>query len=1125
MESQTFNMKSPCLKLFFVLFVLLISGFIPARSQTGSAGISSEQFLNPPASARPRVWWHWMNGNITEHGIHEDLMWMHRAGIGGFQNFDASLGTPQIVEKRLSFMTPEWKDAFYFTAKLADSLHLEMAIAGSPGWSESGGPWVAPQDGMKKITWSETRVKGGQTINIVLPAAPAVTGTFQNIQAPSGPGLMGDIPKPPVYFKDVAVMAYKLPANDIPLSELKPIISSSAGQFNLAQLTDGDLQTTNMLPSDSVKGWAWIQFAFADPQTIKAVTVVGGGDRGPFGLNGELKDTRSLEASDDGINFKFVSFIPAGEVLQQTILIPETKAKYFRIKFKNPPTPFSFASMMGGGGAPKPPAGTDIAEINLYTATRINRFEEKDAFAPAGDLAAYPTPVSSDTIASADIINLTDKMKSDGTLSWEVPAGNWVILRFGFSLIGITNHPASPEATGLEVDKLDPVAISKYFENYLDQYQNATKGLMGNKGGLQFMVTDSWEAGAQNWTMNMEAEFQKRRGYSMLPWMPVLTGHIVVSSAASEQFLWDYRKTLSELVAIYHYDQLTAILQKYGMKRYSESHESGRALIADGMEVKRKAAVPMSAMWTPSITNGGDQTSYQADIRESASVSHLYGQNLVAAESLTAFGIGGNAWSYSPEKLKPTADLELASGLNRFVIHTSVHQPVDDKIPGLGLGPFGQWFTRNETWAEQAKVWTDYLSRSSYMLQQGKFVADVLYYYGEDNNITSLFGKKLPAIPEGYNYDFVNSDALINLISVKDGKIVTPSGMSYRLLVLDSNATKMSLPVLRRLRDLVKSGAAISGVKPTGSPSLSDDPVEYNRILHEIWGAPNERVMSGKDMSAALASLNVVPDFTYSKPSSNAKILYVHRKLPNSDIYWLDNRNDRVEKLEATFRVEGKIPEIWHAETGNKTPVSYNIENGLTKVELTLQPNEAVFVVFKDPATKSSFTLAPVTEKSLLTLSGDWDLSFQKDRGAPAAIKINALGSWTGNTDPGIKYFSGTGTYTKTFDASADWFAKGARLILDLGDVKNLAEVFLNGKPMGILWRKPFLADITHALKPGTNTLVIKVTNLWVNRLIGDQQPDVTKKITYTTIPFYNAKSPLLPSGLMGPVQIILQTE
>ena len=1110
------------MKKRLLLFVSLLTSLV-TFSQKGNISKDSifVGFLAPPKSARPRVWWHWMNGNITKDGIAKDLEWMKRSGIGGFQNFDAALATPQIVEKRLTYMTPEWKDAFHFTAKLADSLQLEMAIAGSPGWSESGGPWVKPEDGMKKIVWSETNVQGGVT-NISLAKPPGVTGPFQNLSRSAGISLEGSAKEPPAFYHDIAVIAYKIPFGDIPLNILQPAISSSGGNFSLSQLTDFDLAKTSLLPSDTVKGFAWIQFSFEKPQTIQALAVVGGGDRGPFGLNGELKDTRSLESSDDGINFHWVCYIPASNVLQQTIAVPVTTAKYFRVSFKNPPPPFSFSSMMGGKAVPpKPSPGTEIAELVLYTAPRINWMEEKDAFAPAMNLSEKATPPTNDGVALSDIIDVTNKMNADGLLNWTAPPGNWNIIRFGYSLLGINNHPASPEATGLEVDKLDPVAVKNYFHNYLDQYKNATGGLMGSKGGLQFMVTDSWEAGAQNWTGNLMQEFQKRRGYSMLPWMPVLTGHIVKNATASEQFLWDYRKTLSDLVAEYHYDQLTDILKTYGMKRYSESHEDGRALIADGMEVKRTAAVPMSAMWTSSIMNGGDLTRFIADIRESGSVAHIYGQNIVAAESLTALGIGGNAWSYSPENLKPTADLELASGLNRFVIHTSVHQPTDDKIPGLGLGPFGQWFNRHDTWADQAKVWTDYLSRSSYMLQQGKFIADVLYFYGEDNNITSLFGKKLPPVPEGYNYDFVNADALIHLLFVKDGNIVTPGGMSYRVLVLDSNAGKMSLAVLRKLGVLVKAGATITGVKPTATPSLSDDQGEFDHLVNEIWGSHSAKVITGKSLSEVLPALHISPDFTYNKPQDNTKLLYVHRKTSDRDIYWVNNRNDRVEDLGATFRVEWKVPELWFAENGKKEPLSYSIGNGMTKVKLHLEPNDAVFVVFKNKAIKATVEIPAIQIKELVTIGGAWDLGFQKDRGAPASIKLDELRSWTANDDAGVKYFSGTATYNKIINASADWFAKGTELWLNLGEVKNLAEVIVNGKSLGILWKKPFRIKVTDALKAGENKLEIKLTNLWVNRLIGDEQPGVTNKITYTTMPFYRANSPLLPSGLIGPVRIL----
>ncbi len=1110
-------------KIFLLPVVALISFTALSQTATFSKDTFYAGFVAPPKSAQPRVWWHWMNGNITKDGIRKDLEWMHRVGIGGFQNFDAALATPQIVEKRLTYMTPEWKDAFKFTTKLADSLHLEMAIAGSPGWSESGGPWVKPEDGMKKIVWTETRVKAG-TSNIKLAASQGVTGPYQNIPMQPGFGESLDASKLPLFYKDVAVVAFKLPAADKSLSELSAVVTSSGGNFTLQQLTDGDVGTANLLPRDSATGFGWIQFAFPEAQTIKAITMVGGGNPGVFGMGADAKDSRKLESSDDGVNYKLVGIIPPGAITEQTISIPETTAKYFRVTIKNPPMATNPGAAFGFGAPVKDIGGTEIAEIVLHTADCINMFEEKDAFAPVGDLNTKMTSSTNDVVATNDIINLTDKMNADGTLNWTAPStgAEWKVVRFGYSLLGITNHPASPEATGLEVDKLDPVAVKKYFTNYLDQYKNATGGLMGSKGGLQFMVTDSWEAGAQNWTANLPAEFQKRRGYNIIQWLPVLTGHVVKSAEASEQFLFDFRKTLSEMVAEYHYDALTNILAQYGMKRYSESHEDGRAMIADGMEVKRTAAVPMSALWTPNpFINQNDQTKYTADVRESASVAHIYGQNLVAAESLTALGIGGVAWSYYPENLKPSVDLELASGLNRFVIHCSPHQPVDDKIPGLGLGPFGQWYTRHETWAEQAVAWNAYLSRSSYMLQQGKFVADIVYYYGEDNNITSLFGKKPPVIPEGYNYDYTNADALINVLSVKDGKLVTPSGMSYRVLVLDSNATKMSLPVLRKISALVKAGAVVAGVKPTTTPSLADDQNEFNKLVNEIWSSSNTKVTEGKSITDVLNAMNVMPDFTYSKPQSTTKLLYVHRKTTDRDIYWVNSRTSDVQDLEATFRVDGKVPRLWFAETGKTEPLSYSIVNGITKVKLHIEPNDAFFIVFKNKAAKTSVELPAVKVKELATISGAWNIDFQKDRGAPASIKMNELKSFTENADAGVKYFSGIATYTKKITAPADWFKKDVELWLNLGDVKNLAEVIINGKSLGILWKKPFRVDISSALKPGANTLVVKVTNLWVNRLIGDAQPGVTSKITYTTMPFYQANSPLQPSGLLGPVQVM----
>ena len=1058
-------------------------------------------FQRPPDSAKPRVWWHWMSGNITKEGIKADLEWMKRAGIAGFQNFDAGLETPQIVKKRLVYMTPEWKDAFKYAATLADELDLEMAIAGSPGWSESGGPWVTPAQAMKKYVWSETRLEGGRPFSGVLPKPSSTTGPYQNM----GSGRETE----PVFYADSAVVAFRAPDNDRTPAELGARVTSSGGSFDLAALTDGDLAKAELLPAAPAGEKAWIQFEFPRAQIVRGLTLMTlRGDRG-----GNLGDPE-LEASDDGRDFRSVLELPTDAAT--FAFIPVT-AKFFRLSV--PTMAPQAGSPQGRQPEPGSPAGIRVAELVLHAASPVNRFQDKAAFDAAADIYAMATlsVPDGDAVRRTDVVDLTSRMKSDGRLDWNPPAGRWTILRFGYSLTGARNSPASPEATGLEVDKLDRAHVKAYFDNYLDQYKNATGGLMG-KRGLQYVITDSWEAGTANWTDRMFAEFAKRRGYDMRPWLPVLAGRIVESAGASDRFLWDFRKTLADLVAENHYDQLTDILRARGMGRYTESHEAGRAFIGDGMDVKRRADVPMSATWLERPGKASRQ--YDADVQESASVAHIYGQNIVAAESLTVYH---NAWAYSPETLKSTADRMMTNGLNRFIIHTSVHQPVDDKIPGLGLGPFGQWFTRHETWAEMAKPWTTYLARSSFMLQQGTFVADIAYFYGEDSNVTALFGGKMPDIPAGYRIDFVNADALINRLSVTDGRIVTTTGMSYRLLALDPNSRHMSLAVLRKIRDLVRAGATIVGLKPVDSPSLADDQTGFRAIADEVWGSGvgKGQVFGGQTIAQALASIGASPDFEFTKPREDTSLMFVHRALPDGDLYWVVNGNARPETLEVSFRVTGKEPELWHAETGLVEPAAYLMANGRTVVPLRLTPDDAVFVVFRRTSTAPARALPDPVESGLTTIDGPWDIAFQAGRGAPARVRLDGLISWSDSSDPGVKYFSGTGTYTRTVEAPEEWFKPGAKLWLDLGDVKNLAEVRVNGQPLGIVWKPPFRVDATSALKPGANTLEIKVANLWVNRLIGDKQPGAAKMYTYTAVEFYKADSPLLPSGLLGPVKIV----
>ena len=1055
-------------------------------------------FIDPPNSARPRVWWHWMNGNITKEGIKLDLEWMHRVGIGGFQNFDAFLGTPQVVEKRLPYMTPEWKDAFLYATNLADSLGLEEAIAGSPGWSETGGPWVPPDHGMKKYVWSETVIAGGQPFTGQLPKPPSVTGPYQGVPARQ----QVDRLAPGGLYRDSAVIAYRIPQTESPAT---PKVTSSTPALNVSGLDNGDYSKSLSLKIPPPGTKAWLQFEYAPAQTIRSLTLYTTDDGGP-------RLVRALEASDDGVDFHQVTKIGVTNA-GLTISFPPVTARFFRVTFMNTVE-----------GTRSPLTTVHIAEIALYPDTRIHYLQSKAAFIPWSDLYDSPTPEAApgEAIPKSAVINLTSKMSADGHLDWTPPPGNWRVIRLGYSLLGITNHPASPEATGLEVDKLNRQDVKEYIDHYLDSYQGFLGPMMG-KRGLRYIINDSYEAGAQNWTEAMIPEFTRRRGYDPTPYLPVLTGRIVESSQASDKFLWDFRKTLSDMIAEYHYGQLQTSINARGLGHYGESHESGRALIADGMEVKKMNDIPMGAMWTQSPGVNNELYKYDADDRETASVAHIYGQNLAAAESMTA---GGSAWAWSPATLKPTADKEMAEGINRFVIHCSVHQPLIDKgpgtsAPGLGLGPYGQWFNRNETWAEEAGPWVNYLARSSYMLQQGRFVADILYFYGEDTNVTQLFAGHLPPVPSGYNFDFINPDGLIHAIDAAPGLLTTKSGMRYRVLALDPYTQHMSLPVLKAIRALVLKGAIVTGAKPIADISLADDATEFARIATELFGdntgthtVGKGKVIAGQPLADVMESLSITPDFEFrdAELGKAKEMLFVHRKLTDGDAYWIDSRSDTEQTVNATFRVAGKVPELWIPETGETRPVTYSVADGRTTVPLHLDGWGAVFVVFREPLKIAAHQVPAEHETVLTTLAGPWPVAFQPERGAPATITLSTLTSWSDSPDPGVKYFSGLGTYTNHISITPDQLTPGAHLWLDLGEVKNLAEVKVNGVSLGILWHAPYRVDATSALKPGANQIAITVTNAWVNRLIGDQQPGA-KQFTFSVLKPYKADSPLLPSA------------
>lgn len=1103
---------------------LAVTGPVPAFGQADSDPLMSE-FRDPPQSARPRVWWHWMNGNITEDGIAKDIEWMRRVGIGGLQNFDASLMTPQVVEKRLVYMTPEWKKAFRFAADRADAAGLELAIAASPGWSETGGPWVKPEDGIKKLSFSHVDIVGGKRFAGKIPQPPGATGPFQTLVEGDILGLEQGTKALPQIYSDVALFALPLIA---PPSPAKAMVRDGAGQpVDAALLADGDLVKTLDLGSGTESAPPSLVYSYDKPAELRSatlfmrdVTALGGGPRFTPVLEARVGNTWKPLA-----NFE-MSNVPT------TVAFAPVRASEYRIVFgaysgKSGPSlgaPAPGAIVPAGLGAIKGPSPVKVAEFRLSGESVIDRFESKAGYSLTNDYYALATTTSPEEagVSAASVVNLTGRLKPDGTLDWVAPKGNWRIVRLGWTLTGKTNHPAPPEATGLEVDKLDGAAVERYLRHYLEMYKDAAgSDLLGSRG-VRALLTDSSEVGTFNWTPRMVEHFKRLRGYDPTPWLPTLAGLVIGTRAESDRFLYDYRRTLAELHASEHYATVARIAREYGLTLYGEAIEDRRPVLGDDMALRRHTDIPMAALWVWSDENGVRPT-LLGDMKGASSVGHFYGKNIVAAESMTS---ALAPWAAAPKDLRRVIDLEFAHGINRPVIHTSVHQPLDDKKPGLSLMIFGQFFNRHESWAEMAKPWVDYIARNSFLLQQGRNVADVAYFYGEEAPITALTAyAPLLDTPVRYAWDFVNADGLMEGLTVdSEGRLVAPSGATYRALYLGGSSRKMTLPALHRLTALAEAGATIVGKAPEASPSLADNPAEVTAAVRRLWAGGAEtrlgkgRILADNDVEQALARTGVLPDVDFGGADAGKDMMFVHRQLPDGDLYFILNRSKNAKSLEARFRVTGKAPEILRADTGGSTPASYRQEGGVTAVPLELRGEDSLFVLFRKPATASERALAAPKLRDLLTLDGGWTVRFQPGRGAPASVDLPRLASLSEQEDPAVRYFSGEAVYSKSFRLPAG-ARHGQPLWLDLGAVGDLAEVSVNGTRVGTVWHAPFRIDIGNAVRTGDNRLEIKVANLWVNRLIGDAQPEA-KKTTFVAIPTYKPDAPLRPSGLIGPVTI-----
>ena len=1123
-------------KTFIITLSLLISGVFLVTCNQGKQDNFAEiekGFQSPPQSARPRVWWHWMNGNVTWEGAKADMDWMKRVGIGGLQAFDAGRSTAQVVDVRLPYMSKGWKEVFARVAAYADSVNLELGTAASPGWSETGGPWVTAEDAMKKMAWSVTYVDGGQTFNGMLPKPPDTTGVFQTSTSGGVLGGRGRGQNPPVLYEDQKVIAFRIP-DDAKLPD--PKITASGGSLDEEALSDGGLEEIAIeLPAaKQTGGISWIQFDYGKPVTIRGLIFSSTIDAGYYnGLNASYRRGApptlfKLEASDDSQNWYDTQAVIQTGLPQRSASVDNVTARYFRfVSVKQPPVENPVVRRFERPPG-QPPESIGIKELVLRGEATVHSFEEKAAFANNSWYYKLPsgTKGTDAAIKAGEVIDLTDEMQEDGQLNWDAPDGQWMVMRIGYSLTGAMNRPASPEATGLEVDKLDSAAVRRYIETYLSMYEDAANGLVGEHG-LQAIMFDSWEAGNTNWTPAILDQFRRIQGYDPVPWLPALAGYVVESPEKTDAFLFDWRRTIQILLKENHYEKLTEILHERNLIRYGEAHEEIFSITGDGMEMKQSADIPMAAMWQVR-TPGDIEGVYFNDNQESASVANIYGQNISATESFT----GGPAYGSAPWDLKSTADAILLSGSNRFVIHTSTHQPIT-RGPGMTLG-VGQYFTRNETWAEQGKAWVDYLSRSSFMLQAGKAANEIAVFYGEASPVISQYRNSYPAVPEGYRYDYVNAHSILNRLSVDDGQIVTPTAMNYKAIFFGNGTEKVTLPVLQKVLEMVQDGAILIGTRPEGSPSLADNPAEVEEVLDILWpgdavaAVGNGRVHNSAEVSQAiLDEIGLTPDFIYIKPQEDSQIMFIRRTLPDGAIYFVANRVDRAETIEASFRITGYKPELWDPATGTVRPASYNFDDERTAVKIPFDRFGSVFVVFHERTNQNSYTLPEQTTNTIAELSGPWQVEFQEDRGAPASATFDELIDFRESTDPGIRYFSGVATYTKVVEIPQNVIEDGGEIWIDLGQVHRLAEVWVNGEMAGTAWKPPYRVNITNQAIAGTNELEIKSVNLWVNRLIGDAQPGVSddEKITLTSRPFYRANSPLVPSGLIGPVRLMHTSE
>lgn len=1056
-------------------------------------------FMTPPDSIKPWCYWYWISGNVSKEGITKDLEAMVKVGIGEAFIGNISMGKPV---GKVAVLSKEWWELTEHAIREGKRTGVNIGLFNSPGWSQSGGPWIRKSQSMRYLVSSETTITGGRKINDKL-AAPGDT------------------------IQDIAVIAFHKPLDDSKaIADLNPKITTAPFIQDAGLLGNNDFQKPCFFPPEKN-----LSITIEVPQPFTARTLTLYPAKTPFMAEAELQaynkgkyeTVRTFEynRSNDKVNVGPISYGPV------TISIPEITSTKFRLLLKN---------LRGKDNVPGVAESlwkAGLTEISLSSSPRLERYVEKQL----GKMFQTPLPLWNEyqwfdqqenrrgipekerIIDYSNVLDISKYMKADGTLNWDAPAGTWIVMRIGVMPTGTKNSPASPEATGFEVDKMNRQHLAHHFDSYIGKIVRDMPA--EDRTAFKHVVADSYEMGSQNYTDDFVTSFQKRFGYNPLLWLPVISGRIVESANQSNRFLWDMRRFVADRVAYDYVGGLRDLSMKNGLRVWLENYGHW-GFPSEFLMYGGQSNEIAGEFWT-------EGTLGNVECRAASSASHTYGVNRVYAESYTG---AGNAFAYYPARLKKRGDWSFTEGINHVLLHVYIHQPYEDKNPGMNAW-FGTEFNRKNTWFDQSKSWIDYLRRNMFMLQQGKPVNDVCYFIGED--APKMTGVRDPELPKGYSYDYINAEVITKKMSVKDGRLVLPDGMSYRLLVLPPLET-MRPEVIKKIKELVFAGAAVLGPKPKRSPSMENFPradLDVQKSADELWGKVNGitvktrkfgkgNVMSGMDLAAVLNMMNVKPDVEVAQ---DAPVLWAHRKVEaglseDTEIYFITNQSDSLIKINPVFRTAGKQPELWDAVTGkNRVLPQYSVVGARTRVSLQLHPFQSFYIVFRHPSvppTGVNFPEALLIKK----ISSPWQVSFDpSSRGPEKPVIFKTLTDWSNNGDERIRYYSGTAFYRNIFQSGT--LQKGERLLLKISDVRNMAKVKVNGKDVGGLWTAPLHLDITDAVVNGKNQIEIEVVNLWVNRLIGDSRLPINEHKTWLATNPFKPDNKLEPSGLIGEVELM----